>query len=369
MMTLDKAQFRALMAQAGQADHPGKPLGGTFHMAHDASIVYDSTGAFLVGELERLDYTFHGPLVSMTWQRDIQLREDVTIADEVSSFTQSTFGSVGGLGTGQGIGTGKAWMGKTSTQISGVSLDIGKLTFPLRPWAQELAYDILELESAARVGRPIDAQKHDAIKLKHQMDIDEQVYFGDSTTNDKGLINQTGVTASSVVNGAAGSTQWAPNPSAGVAGKTPAEILNDLNTMLIQTWTNAAFAVMPTHVLIPPAQFGYITSQPVTLAGSESIISFLMKNNILTKDKGQQLEIHPLKWLIGAGAGGTLGTLGTVDRAVVYNKDKNYVRYPMTMIQTTPLQYDGMYHKKTYYCRLGVVEVVYPQTLTYWDGI
>ena len=42
----------------------------------------DSSGAFLVGELERLDKTLHAPLSSVTWGRDIDLREDVTIADE-----------------------------------------------------------------------------------------------------------------------------------------------------------------------------------------------------------------------------------------------------------------------------------------------
>ena len=55
------------------------------------SYTRDSTGAFLIGELERLDQTLHDPLVAVTWGRDIDLREDVTIADEVSSFTNSTF--------------------------------------------------------------------------------------------------------------------------------------------------------------------------------------------------------------------------------------------------------------------------------------
>lgn len=55
----------------------------------------DSAGAFLVGELERLDQELHMPLASVTWSRDIDLREDVSIADEVSSFTNSTFAAAG----------------------------------------------------------------------------------------------------------------------------------------------------------------------------------------------------------------------------------------------------------------------------------
>ena len=37
----------------------------------------DSIGSFFVGELERLDPTLHEPLASVTWGRDIDLREDV----------------------------------------------------------------------------------------------------------------------------------------------------------------------------------------------------------------------------------------------------------------------------------------------------
>jgi hypothetical protein len=57
----------------------------------------DSTGSFLIGELERLDQKLHDPLVAVTWSRDIDLRSDVTIADEVSSFTNSSFAAVGGV--------------------------------------------------------------------------------------------------------------------------------------------------------------------------------------------------------------------------------------------------------------------------------
>lgn len=56
----------------------------------------DSTGAFVVGELERMDQTLNMPLVSVKWARDMPLRSDISIADEVSSFTNTDFSSVGG---------------------------------------------------------------------------------------------------------------------------------------------------------------------------------------------------------------------------------------------------------------------------------
>jgi hypothetical protein len=100
-----------------------------------------------------------------------------------------------------------------------------------------------------------------------------------------------------------------------------------------------------------------------------SILKYIQENNLLVTSGKGQLEILPLKWLIGSGVGGTIGTTGTVDRAVVYTKDKQRVRYPMTLLQRTPIQFDSIYHKTTYFCRLGAVEVVYPETIGYFDGI
>lgn len=341
-----------------QGNHLGRRLEHRY-TTHDGRTV-DSTGSFLVGELERLDLTLHEPLAAVTWGRDIDLREDVTIADEVSSFTLTTFASNGGLGTGNGIGNGKAWIGKSTDQITGVGVDISKIPHQLTPWGMELKYTILELESAAKLGRPIDQQKYEGLQLKYQMDVDEQVYVGDTSLGVTGLVNNSLVTPQNVVAGAGGSTAWTQ--------KTPNEILSDVNTALTTVWQNSAWAVVPSRLLLPPAQFGYISTQLVSLAGSVSILKYIQDNNLLTTTGRGKLEILPVKWLIGAGAGGTIGTPGN-DRMVVYTKDKKRVRFPMTLLQRTPIQYDSIYHKTTYFGRLGAVELVYPETMGYFDGL
>lgn len=344
-------------------DAQGNQLGRRLPMAvqtHDGRTV-DSTGAFMVGELERLDLTLHQPLAAVTWSRDVDLREDVSIADEISAFTVSSFASAGGLGTGNSIGNGKAWIGKNTDQITGISVDIAKTPQPLRPWGMELKYTVLELESSARLGRPIDDQKYQALQLKYQMDVDEQVYVGDTSTGDKGLVNHGSVTAQNVVAGASTNTKWNT--------KTPDEILTDVNTALTTTWANSGWSQMPSRLLLPPAQFGYISTAKVSSAGNVSILKYILENNILTTSGMGKLEILPLKWLNGAGVGGTLGTAGTVDRMVVYLKAKDHVRYPLTMLSRTALQFDSIYQKTTYFGRLGVVEWVYPETAGYYDGI
>lgn len=324
-------------------------------MTFDARTV-DSTGAFLIGELERLDQTLHEPLVSVSWSRDIELRDDVAIGDEVSSFTNSTFAAAGGINP-----RGKSWIGKDTNAISGISLDIGKTATPLHLWGMELSYTLPELESSQRLGRPIDVQKYDGLKLKWQMDTDEQVYVGDTELTRYGLLNSPLVTnVANVVTGFNATPQWTT--------KTPDQILADVNELITSVWQASGWAVIPSELRLPPMQYGWLVSQKVSDAGNVSLLKFLQENNIASSN-GQKLNIQPLKWLIGRGIGGTPGVLGTVDRMVAYTNDKNRVRFPMVPLQRTPLEYRSIYQLTTYFGRLGSVEFVYPETVGYRDGV
>lgn len=308
----------------------------------------DGTGAFLIGELERLDQTMHAPLVSVTWSRDIDLREDVSIADESSSFTNSAFAAAGGTNT-----KGKAWIGRNTSAITGIQLDIAKTPQPLFLWGMEISYTIPELESAMRLGRPIDIQKLTGLQLKHQMDIDEMVYIGDTELSRFGLLNRTDVTKGNVAAGVGG-LPW--------VNKTPDEILKDINTIINATWAASGYAICPDRLLLPPTQFAYIISQRVSENADKSILTYLEDNSLSLKINGRKLDILPVKWLEAAGAAGT-------QRMVAYTKDRERVRYPLVPLQRTPLEYRGIHQLTTYFGRLGCVEVVYPETIQYADGI
>lgn len=309
----------------------------------------DSSGVFLVGELERLDPTLHEPLYEYTFLRDINLREDVSIADELSSFTNSTFAAAGGASP-----SGKSWIGKDATAIAGLALDIGKTAQPLSLWGQELAWTIPELLSAQQMGRPVDSQKFEGLQIKWNMDVDEQVYIGDSTIGAVGICNNTAVDTANVANGASTSPLW--------ANKTADEILADVNTFLSRVWLNSAYAVVPKKLLLPPAKYGYLVAQKVSSAGNMSILEYIKLNNICTAQNNVPLDIQPLKWLNGRGAGGT-------DRMVAYTNEKKFLRFPLVPLQRTPLEYRGLRQMTTYYGRLGQVEFVYPETIGYADGI
>lgn len=306
----------------------------------------DSSGAFMIGELERLDQTLHQPLASVTWSRDIQLREDVSIADEISSFTRSTFAAAGGTSPG-----GKAWIGADANAITGMQLDIARVPHPLTLWGMELYWTIPELESAQKLGRPVDQQKYTGMQRKYNMDVDEQVYIGDQALDFAGLLNHPSVIATN-----------APNGNWNAPGTTPKQILADINSLLHRSWLDSAYAYCPTELRLPPEKFGLLSSTLISDAGNISILEFVKKNSICLNLNGRELNIQPLKWLAGRGAAGS-------DRMLAYTNEQDLVRFPLVPLQRTPLEHRGIQQLVTYFGRIGVVEVVYPETLGYMDGI
>lgn len=305
----------------------------------------DSAGVFLIGELERLDQNLHEPLASVTWSRDIQLREDVSIADEMSSFTNSSFAAAGGPSP-----NGKSWIGKDANAIAGIALDIGKTATPLNLWGMQLGWTIPELESAQKLGRPVDQQKFKGMQLKYQMDVDEQVYIGDSGLGLTGLVNGASVT--NVSNAVTGTWSTA----------TPAQILADVNELLNSVWAASAYAICPEELRLPPLQYSQLVSTLISSAGNISVLEFLRINCLSNSINGRPLNIQPLKWLTGRGA-------SNKDRMVAYTNDMERVRFPLVPLQRTPLEYRGIHQLTTYFGRLGGVEFVYPETIGYRDGI
>ena len=316
-------------------------------MTYDQATL-DSTGAFLRSELDRLDQRPYEPLWSVTWGRDIDVRSDITIADATSSFLNTAWAAPGGMEPG-----GVAWISPVTNAIPGVAVDIGRTINPLFLWGMEISYSIPELLTSQQLGRPIDADKYRALQVKWQMDIDRVVYIGDASLGTTGLVNNPAVTPLSVAN-IGGTTLW--------SGKDYNGILADVNALISAVWANTAWTFAPTHLLMPPTQYGSLISRLVGTSGSQSIIRFLRENSLALELNGVPLLIAPNKWLTGRGAAGT-------DRMIAYRKDESMVRFPMTALQKTPVQNWSLFQITTYFGKLGVVEFPRPETIGYMDGL
>lgn len=311
----------------------------------------DSLLAFYVNQLENLDPKFHEPLVAVTWGRDIKLRPGITLANESTSFIRSSFAGAGTLTNSDNM----PFISDEATAIPGVSVNGEKIVLPLRILAREVSFTAPELERSQLLGQPIDATKVNALNTLYQMNIDQMVYIGASSVGATGLVNSSLVTYGNVAqNAGATSTLW--------TAKTPDEILKDVNALLTSTWEASGFAVCPTDLLLPPAQFGYLSSTKVSTAGNMSILEYVKQNCISNTINGRPLDVKPVKWLKGRGAAST-------DRMVAYTNDVERVRFPMVPIRRENAYYQGIRFTSPYLWAFGEMEFVYPETVQYADGI
>ncbi len=300
--------------------------------------VIQSTGAFLVGELERLDPELYAPITDFTWSRDIDLRQDVTIADEVSSFILSNYaGGFGGTGAGK-----KSWISGMSTTPAQVGVSQTKVTSPITPWGMEVAYSIIELEKAMKTGRPIDVQKYDAMRTKHQLDIDQMVYVGDAEVGVSGLLNNPSVTSANV---------------GAITSSTPvADVLAIFNGILEQAWAATKYTRIPDRLLVPPAVFKILvgTQLPAT---KSNLLNFILENS-LTRANGKFLEIWPVKYLADT-------SIFATPKIVAYTKARDVVRFPLVQLQSLPVQFRDYQQVVPYYGALGAVEFIRPEMVYY----
>lgn len=315
----------------------------------------DSALSYFVNQLDNLDPRLYQPLVSVSWGRDIKLRPGITMSNESTSFIRSAFAAAGSLANPTGNSGGNMpWVSAETTAIPGVSINGERVVLPLRLLAREISYTSPELDRSQLLGQPIDAQKMDAFNVIYQMNTDQMVYVGSSDVGATGLLNSALVTSGAVANGASGSPLW--------VNKTALEILADVNTLLTSCWLASAYAVCPSSLRLPPAQFSYISSQLVSSAGSISILQFLKQNSIALNINGKELDIQPIKWLPGLGADST-------DRMMVYTNELDRVRFPMVPVRREVAYYQGIRFIAPYLWAFGEVELVYPETVQYADGI
>lgn len=316
----------------------------------------DSALSYFVNQLDNLDKRLYEPLTEVSWGRDIKLRSGITMSNESTSFIRSAFAAAGTLANPSTANAGgnMPWISAETTAIPGVSVNGQRIVLPLRPLAREVSYTSIELERSQLTGQSIDTQKMDTLNTLVQMNTDQMVYIGSSDVGATGLTNSALVTATTVANGATGSPLWST--------KTPDEILADVNTLLTNAWLASALAVCPSELRLDPVNFSYIASQKVSSAGNVSILKFLEENSISLRINGKALNIQPVKWLSGRGAGST-------NRMMVYTNDEKRVRFPMVPIRRETPYYQGIRYIAPYLWAFGEVEFVYPETVQYADGL
>jgi hypothetical protein len=305
--------------------------------------------ATLRSELEKRDSNVRAPLTSITYPRDIPVKVGGGWVEFISAMSID-YGVTGGSSDGAVSATGA-----NGTPI--IQANFEKDTFNAHVFAVLLRIGFIDMQRGNLIGRSLDTLLTEGIRLEYDKHMDVNVYTGLPTYGSTGLLNNPNVTATGVSQGAAGTTPWTT--------KTPDEILKDINSALIAVWTAAGYdrSALPNHITIPYQQYNYIATTRLTDTG-ETILKFILENNI-TQQNGGNLVIAATAFNAGAGASGS-------DRMCVYVNNDRFLAVeelqPLSRILTAPNVTDGTYDSR-YAANISEVEVFYPQTIGYFDGI
>ena len=315
----------------------------------------------LIGELEKRKPYLNQPLTSVTWQRDIPVETGGGYVEFVSNY----FVDYASAGTNQyGI------IGGNTNVIPTVQAALSKDNWPVFPWANILLIPFIDQKKVEQIGRSLEQILQDGLQLNYQKALDTNCYTGFSDLGTYGLVNSPNVTSGLAAVGASTYRYW--QPVAGVGGKTPTEIMTDVNTAINNAWAASQYDPdgIPDSILIPPANFSYINNTIVSTAGNESILTYLLKNNI-ARAYGVDLKIFACRQTIAAGVPLTTGGAAT-QRMVAYRNDKKRLQFditqPLARVMTTP---DAMQMAfvSPYLAFFSALQFKSYQTIDYTDGI
>ena len=317
---------------------PGMDAGGT------------STGlVFLAGELEKQDPRLLEPLTTITAPRDI----DMKAGGGWTSITSNVFVDYAMSGSDE-----DSIIGSETNNIPVSQANLSKDVFKVHTFSEILRAPLFDEQKLQQIGKSLATILDDGIRLHHSKMIDRNVYVGISKTGTYGLINSPLITASSAATGASGSKLW--------VNKTPVEIMNDINQLLTQTVINSGWSLdgMANRILIDWANYAYIANTSVTIAGTQSILNYLLENNIAT-NQGGELKIFPLSWCTGAGVGET-------QRMIGYRKAENRVNFdltvPLSRVMTAP-NTGTVSYETVFASQFSQVKFLYYTCCEYVDGI
>lgn len=316
-------------------------MGGIQGTAMDAAIAGGL--AFLQSELEKLDPKVREPLHSETWDRDIVAKTGGGFVD----FTSNMFVDYQTSGPNMfGL------MGGQTNNVPIMQANLSKDVFPVFPWASIMKVPYVDMMKLQNAGRSLEDLLNKGVKLNWNKSLDQMVYAGFGTAT--GLLNSADISYSSA------DKKWSD------VDCTPIDILNDINGLLTATWVASEYDItgMANHVLVPPSQWSILTA-PMTVAGCNSILEYVLKNNV-GKGQGVDVKIFPSRRCIGAAHN------GTDDRMMAYRNDEDKVcidiPVPITRTMTQP---DAMQiaYLTVFVGQIGVVKFLYTQTAAYLDGV
>lgn len=277
--------------------------------------------------------------------KNITYPQVLPISNEAGEWAESvTYFFMNGYAVAKFVGT-------KSLNVPIAEIGTDKVTVPVELGATGYEYSDEELRQSMFLGRPLPQLKANMARRAFEELAQTVAMTGDTQHDLPGFINNTNVTAASVVN-PGGGTAWST--------KTPAQILFDINALLGAIFTDTLQVEKPDTLALPTSQWSFIASTPRSDNSDTTILQYVVANSPYLNSAD---DIIPLSELAGAGAGAT-------DRMVAYEKnlDKLVFHIPMPLKFTEP-QRKGRGFEVPGEFKLSGVEIRFPGSVRYADGI
>lgn len=239
-----------------------------------------------------------------------------------------------------------------SKDIPKVDVAMADKSMPVLNGAIGYDYTTEELRRTAFLRRPISERKMMAAVEAYRRHMNDVGLYGESSGGLTGLYNNALVPQGNAPVGA-----WNTGP------KTPAQILNDINTLIQNVWTNTAYNDQITHIVMSPVKYAYISSTPRSDNSDKTILQYIKENNVAKVEKGIDIVFTPGYGLDTAGVGGTHRMLGYVksDQRLVMHVPLP-LRFLAPQLTALMIEVPGEY-------KYSGVEFRYPKSAYYMDGI
>ena len=324
---------------------------GAMRMTMDADGIA-SGGAFLTSELEKRDALIRTPLTSFTYTRDLPIRVGGGWVDYVSAMSVG-YGVTGGSGEGV-VDAGGA------NGIPMVQADFDKGLYKAHAVAMGTRVMWVDMQKGNVTGRNIETLLRDGVRMTYDKHMDENAYVGFERYGTTGLVNNPDVTVTDAA------SNGATSPSTKFKDKTPDQILDDINTGILDAWAQAEYDLdaVPNHIIMPYEQYNYLATTRVSDLAEKTILTFLLENNVASQN-GSDLFIGATNWCKGAGG-------SSDDRMVIYCNKERYIAMdelaPLNRAMTTP-NTEKFCYDTAFAGNVSEVEIFYTQPIVYVDGI
>jgi len=227
-------------------------------------------------------------------------------------------------------------------------------TIPVRSVGISYGYNLDEIQASQLTGAALDQRRANAAMRSVEQKVNDVAFFGDAPSGLPGLFDHPNIPTGAVVNGAGATSDW--------ASKTPDEILFDVNDLFADIFETTKMVERGNTLMLPPAQWSYISSTPRASNSDTTILMFLVQNSPYLNSVDDIIPVNECS--------SELNPNLSTDAMVAYdrNPDKLQLEIPVEL-EMMPVQQKNLEFVVPGRNRLAGLNIYYPLSLAIATGI